>query len=126
MSRRLAKMFAESQPAEARAQDHYVCFLSFGHGRNFNQSPGIATGNEVYIWRRGAQPQVLNGTADGEVIKALPIVARQTERVVQHIIQVASNARAAHTGCFGGQIQGLANYPSLPEQFAVNPRTGLP
>ena len=35
-----------------------------------------------------AQPQVLDGSTDGEVIKTLPIVPRQTERAMQHIIEV--------------------------------------
>ena len=33
----------------------------------------------------GAQTRVLNWTADGEMIEALPIVASQTERAVQHL-----------------------------------------
>lgn len=56
---------------------------------------------EMRVGRRGAQPQVLDRTADGEVVETLPIVPGQTERAVQHIIEVAANARAANTRSFG-------------------------
>ena len=52
----------------------------------------------------GAQTRILNWTADGEVIEALPIVAGQTECAVQHIVEVATNAGAANTGSFSSQI----------------------
>ena len=74
----------------------------------------------------GAQPQVLNWTANGEVIKALPIVTSQTERTVQHIIEVATNAGAANTGSLGSQIQGLADHSRFPEQFAISCRAAIP
>ena len=74
----------------------------------------------------GAQPQVLNWTANGEVIKALPIVTSQTERTVQHIIEVATNAGAANTGSLGSQIQGLADHSGFPEQFAISCRAAIP
>ena len=51
-----------------------------------------------------AQPQILDGIADGEMIKTLPIVPCQTECAMQHIIKVATNARAAHPGGLGGQV----------------------
>ena len=50
---------------------------------------------EGRVGRSGAQPQVLDGAADGEVVEALPIVAGQTECAVQHIIEVAANTCAA-------------------------------
>ena len=73
-----------------------------------------------------AQPQILDWTANGEVVEALPIVAGQTERAVQHIIEVAANAGAANTGSLGSQIQGLADHSSFPEQFPVGCRAALP
>ena len=63
----------------------------------------------------GAQPRVLDGTAYGEVVEALPIVARQSECPMQHIIKIATNAGAAHPCGLASQIQRLANHPRLPE-----------
>jgi hypothetical protein len=45
-----------------------------------------------------AQPQILDRTADGEVVVALPIVANQLERAMQHIIEVATNRMTALSG----------------------------
>jgi hypothetical protein len=36
----------------------------------------------MLIGWNGAQSQILDGTADGEVVEALPIVTGQTERTV--------------------------------------------
>src|ERR1035441_6289430 len=66
------------------------------------------------VRRCGAQPQVLDRSADGEVIKTLPIVPRQTERAMQHIVEVTTNARAAHSGGLGGQVQRLTDHSGLP------------
>src|SRR5664279_5420920 len=81
---------------------------------------------EMRIRRNSAQPQILNRTADGEMIEALPIAASQTECAVQHIVEVTTNAGAANTGSFGSQIQGLANHSSFPKQFAISRRAALP
>ena len=78
------------------------------------------------VRRCSAQPQILDGSADGEVIEALPIVPGQTERAVQHIIEVATNARAANPGSLGSQIQGLADHSGFPEQFALSRRAAFP
>src|ERR1035441_6550432 len=56
---------------------------------------------EVRVGWSGAQPQILHGSADGEMVKALPVVAGQTERAVQHVIEVATDAGAANPGRFG-------------------------
>jgi hypothetical protein len=74
----------------------------------------------------GTQSQILDGTADGEVVEALPIVTGQTECAVQHLIEVAANAGAASTGSLGSQIQGLADHSSFPKQFPVGPCAALP
>ena len=63
----------------------------------------------------GAQSQILHRRADGEMIKALPVVADQAQRVMQHIVEVAADARAANPGGFGRQIQRLANHAGFPE-----------
>src|SRR5271157_255633 len=81
---------------------------------------------EMCIRRNRAQPQVLDWTADGEMIETLPIVAGQTERAVQHIIEVATNAGATNTGSLGSQIQCLADHSSFPKQFPVSRRAALP
>src|ERR1039458_9996748 len=77
------------------------------------------------VGRSGAQPHILNGAADGEVVKALPIVAGQTECAVQHIIEVAANAGAAHPRRLRRQIQGLADHSGFPEQSAIGCRAAL-
>ena len=41
---------------------------------------------KVKYWRQ-AYPQILHRCADGEMIKALPVVTGQAERAVQHIIE---------------------------------------
>ena len=74
----------------------------------------------------GAQPEIFNRTANGEVIKALPIVTSQTERAVQDIIEVTTNAGAANTGSLGCQIQGLTDHSRFPKQFTVCRRAALP
>jgi hypothetical protein len=56
------------------------------------------------IRRNGTQTLILDRTTDGEMIEALPIVAGQTERAVQHIIEITTNAGAANTGSLGSQI----------------------
>ena len=81
---------------------------------------------EMRVRRRGAQSQILDWAADGEVVEALPVVAGQTERAVQHIIEVAADAGAANTRSLGRQIQGLADHSRFPEQFAISRRTALP
>ena len=70
---------------------------------------------EMLIRWRGAQPQILQGCADREMIKALPVVPGQPERIVQHIIKIAANAGAANSGGLGGKIQGLANHSGFPK-----------
>ena len=78
------------------------------------------------IWWNGSQSHILDWTADGEVVEALPIVTGQTERTVQHLIEVAANAGAASTCSLGSQIQGLADHSRFPEQFPVGRRAALP
>src|ERR1017187_4245712 len=56
---------------------------------------------EMRIRGCGAQPQILDRTADGEMVEALPIVVGHAERAVQHIIEVAANAGAAKTRSLG-------------------------
>jgi hypothetical protein len=73
-----------------------------------------------------AQPQILDWAANGEVVQALPTVARQTERAVQYFIEIAANAGAANTSSLGSQIEGLADHSSFPEQFPVGCCTTLP
>jgi len=51
-----------------------------------------------------AQTRVFDRAADGEVVKALPIVAGQTECPVQHVIEIAADPGAAHPGGLGRQI----------------------
>src|ERR1017187_5599747 len=80
---------------------------------------------EMRIRRGRAQPQGLDGTADGEVIKTLPVVPRQTKRAMQHIIEIITNASAAHTGGLGGQIKRLADYSRFPEQLAPGRRAAF-
>src|ERR1039457_2088215 len=80
----------------------------------------------IQIGWNGSQSHILDWTADGEVVEALPIVTGQTERTVQHLIEVAANAGAASTCSLGSQIQGLADHSRLPEQFPVGSRTALP
>jgi len=46
------------------------------------------------------------------MIKTLPVVPRQTEHAMQHIVEVTTNARAAHSGGLGGQVQRL---PIIPD-----------
>ena len=58
--------------------------------------------------------------------KTLPIVPRQTQRAMQHIVEVTTNARAAHPGGLGGQVQRLANHSRLPEQLAPGCRAAFP
>jgi hypothetical protein len=53
-------------------------------------------------------------------------VAAQTERAVQHLIEVAANAGAPDPGTFRSQIQGLADHSGFPEQFPVGRRATLP
>ena len=78
------------------------------------------------IWWNGSQSHILDWTAYGEVVEALPIVTGQTERAVQHLIEVAANAGAASTCSLGSQIQGLADHASFPEQFPVGGRAAFP
>ena len=59
------------------------------------------------------------------MIKALPGVAVQAKRAVQHIIEVATDAGAPNPGRFGRQIQGLANHSRFPEQFPVSGRAAF-
>ena len=81
---------------------------------------------EMRIWWNGSQSHIHDWTADGEVVEALPIVTGQTERAVQHLIEVAANAGAASTCSLGSQIQGLADYSRFPEQFPVDRRARAP
>src|SRR5580765_701976 len=74
----------------------------------------------------GAQSQILDRTADGEVVEALPIVTVQTERSMQHIIEVTTNAGTANSRSLGRQIQGLADHSRFPEQFAISRRAAPP
>ena len=41
----------------------------------------------VRIRWSSAQSQILHGNSDGEMVKALPAVSRQTEGTVQHIVE---------------------------------------
>ena len=52
-----------------------------------DRSRAALSGFQMGIRRRGPQPQVLDGIAHREVIKALPIMPLQTERVVQLVIK---------------------------------------
>ena len=78
------------------------------------------------IWWNGSQSHILDWTADGEVVEALPIVTGQTERAVQHLIEVVANACAASTRSLSSQIKGLADHASFPEQFPVGRCAALP
>jgi hypothetical protein len=78
------------------------------------------------IGLNGSQSHILDWTANGEVVEALPIVTGQTERAVQHLIEVAANASAASTCSLGSQIQGVADHSRFPEQFPVGRRAALP
>ena len=60
------------------------------------------------------------------MVNTLPIVTGQTKRAVQHVIEVAPNARAPNTGRFGSQIQSLTNHSGFPEQFTVGRCAVLP
>jgi hypothetical protein len=53
---------------------------------------------QMRVRRCRAQPQILNGSADGEVIKTPPIVPCQTERKMQHIIEVTTNVESRDFG----------------------------
>ena len=80
----------------------------------------------IRIGGSGAQPDVLHRTADGEMVEALPVVPDQTERTVQHIIEVATDAGAANPGGLGSQIEGLTDQAGFPKQFPVGGRPPLP
>ena len=69
----------------------------------------------MHVRWRSAQPQILHRHADGEMIKALPVVPGQPQRIVQHIIEVAADVGAANPRGLGGQIQRLANHAGFPE-----------
>ena len=62
----------------------------------------------MLIGWNGAQSQILDWTTDGKVVEALPIVTDQTERAVQHLIEVAAHAGAANTGSLENQAFGAA------------------
>src|SRR5262245_14506316 len=71
---------------------------------------------------QSAQPGIIEGAADGEVIEALKGVGFDAEKVVKHIVEVAANTGRADAGCFRFQVKRLTEHAGLPEKSPVPPR----
>jgi len=59
---------------------------------------------------------VLQRDTDGEVVEALKLVLGKSQDLVNGLVEIASHPRGADTGCFGFQIQDLADHACLPKQ----------
>src|SRR5262245_10333471 len=85
----------------------------------------LSTPLKMGIRGESAQPRVLDGTADREVVEVLEAVAGQAEQLVEGIVEVAADAGTAHTGCLRFQVKNMPQDARLPEEPAIPPRPAL-
>src|ERR1039457_4926730 len=66
-------------------KDCETWLLIFGNRRQISSDFQFCFFREMRIRWRGAQPQIFHGSTDGEMIKALPVVPGQPQRIVHHV-----------------------------------------
>src|SRR5262245_14592035 len=77
------------------------------------------------VAREGGQTLVVARPTHREVVEALDRHTPQSEHAMGGIIEVAADARGAHTGGLGLEVQHLTDQTRLPEQAAVEPGSQL-
>src|SRR5437867_4283554 len=78
-----------------------------------------AAGELPPVPRFRGQTRVLDGHPDGEVIQALERVALEAERVVDRIVEEASDAGRARPGGLRFEVQRLTHHAGFPEEIPV-------
>ena len=68
------------------------------------------------------QPRIIDGSADGEVIKALKGIGSNTEEVVKDVVEVAADTGRTDAGSLRFQVQHMTKHPGLPEKSPIPPR----
>src|SRR5204862_4325181 len=75
---------------------------------------GIWDSSLPVVARLRRQPRIFDRQSHRKVIKALPLVAGETEQVVHRVVVVAADPCCTAAGRFGLEIQHLANEATFP------------
>jgi hypothetical protein len=75
------------------------------------------------VRRQRGKPSVLDWTTHREMVKALPIARRDSEHLVNRIIEVAANPGCTNSRIFRLEVQYLPHKTGFPEEIAVKAGT---
>lgn len=75
------------------------------------------------VRRQRGKPTVLDWTTHREMVKALPIARRDSEHLVNWIIEIAANPSCTNSHLFCLEVQYLSHKTSFSEQIAVEAGT---
>lgn len=76
---------------------------------------------QMGVGRKGGEPRIVHGLADGEMVEVLEGVAGQAEELMGHVVEETTHPGAAHPVGFGLQVKDLTDHPRFPVEVTVAP-----